>query len=129
MMGAGSACSTIYDCNVNLKTCGGNKKQGLAVKVDGSMNFNHQFIKTKAIGNRRDVVFTMNQLGGVSSSSFSSTHSYATSGGVHRKEPFLCYPYCISSGIQKTAQPLDIPQNINAVFETTGNIFSYYTFI
>lgn len=128
MMGAGSACSTLYDCNVNLKTCGGSKKQGLAVKVDGSMNFNHRFIKTKAIGNRRDVVFTMNQLGGVSSSSFSSSHSYATNGGVHRKEPFLCYPYCTSSGIQKTAKPLDIPQNINAVFETTGNIFSYYTF-
>lgn len=113
MMGAGSACSSLYDCNVNLKTCGGNKKQGLAVKVDGSIDFNNRFIKTKAFGKRRDVVFTMNQLGGVSSSSFSSSsHSYAIGGAVARKDPFLCYPYCTLYGIRSAAQPLVIPNLI-----------------
>jgi hypothetical protein len=109
-MGAGSACSSLYNCNVNLKTCGGNKKQGLAVQVGGSMDFNYRAIKIKAIGNNRDVVFTMNQLGGVSSSSFgSSSHSYAIGNGVAYKKPFLCYPYCNSTGLQTSALPLAIP--------------------
>lgn len=128
MMGAGSACSTLYDCNVNLKTCGGNKKQGLAVKVDGSMNFNHRFIKTKAIGNRRDVVFIMNQLGGVSSSSFgSSSHSYAIGGSVRRKDPFICSPYCTLNGIRTPAQPLEIPNLIETdpIIIPIFDIFKY----
>ena len=128
MMGAGSSCSTLYNCNVNLKTCGGNKKQGLAVQVDGSMNYNHRFIKTKAIGNRRDVVFTINQLGGVSSSSFSSSaHSHAIGNGIIYKDPFLCYPYCSLPGIQTPAQPLELPDTIETdpLIITQLNMFQY----
>lgn len=125
MMGAGSACSTLYNCNVNLKTCGGNKKQGLAIQVDGVTN--NRFIKIKGIGNRRDVVFTMNQLGGVSSSSFgSSAHSYAKRNGVAYQKPFLCYPYCVS-GIVTPAQPLELPNTLETepLMIPQLNVFSY----
>ena len=84
IMGAGTAGSTIYNTNVNLNTSGGSKKQGLPFSLDGVL-FNHKYIKTRATGNKRDVVFIMNQLGGVSSSSFSSsTHSYTHGDGLHK---------------------------------------------
>ena len=90
IMGAGIAGSTIYNTNVNLPICGGTKKQGLPWSLDGVVSFNRRHILIKAIGNKRDVVFTMNQLGGVSSSSFgSNAHSYAVGDGIHRKRPFV----------------------------------------
>ena len=89
IMGAGTAGSTIYNTNVNLNIAGGTKKQGLPFSIDGN-HWNHKFIKIKAVGNKRDVIYTMNQLGGVSSSSFaSSSHSYAVGDGIHSKAPFV----------------------------------------
>jgi hypothetical protein len=94
IMGAGIAGSTIYNTNVNLPICGGTKKQGLPWSLDGVVSFNRRHILIKAVGNKRDVVFTMNQLGGVSSSSFgSNAHSYAVGDGIHPKPPFVCKPY------------------------------------
>jgi len=83
MMVAGLASSSLYKTNPNLNTSGGSKKQGLPT-FDGLIA-NRTFVVTKAEGRTRNVVFTMNQLGGVSSSSFSSsTHVYAVGGGVHK---------------------------------------------
>jgi len=64
VIGACSAGSTIYHCNVNLNTAGGNKKQGLPFLLD-RRTFQHRAVKIKATGNKRDYIFTMNQLGGV----------------------------------------------------------------
>jgi hypothetical protein len=126
MMGAGNAGSSLYNSNVNLKTCGGNKKQGLP-PLDGVMNFAHRKIKINAIGNRRDVIFSMNQLGGVSSSAFSSSaHSNASGDGFQQIMPFICAPYCIQSKLNTPAVPLDIPNNIEAVLTIPhNNIFTY----
>jgi hypothetical protein len=89
IMGAGTAGSTIYNTNVNLNIAGGTKKQGLPFSLDGE-RFNHKSIKIKAVGNKRDVIYTMNQIGGVSSSSFaSSAHSSATGDGIHTQAPFV----------------------------------------
>ena len=94
IMGAGIAGSTIYNTNVNLPICGGTKKQGLPWSLDGIVSFNRRHILIKAVGNKRDVVFTINQLGGVSSSSFgSNAHSYAVGDGIRQKPPFVCKPY------------------------------------
>lgn len=94
IMGAGIAGSTIYNTNVNLQICGGTKKQGLPWSLDGIVSFNHRHILIKAVGNKRDVVYTMNQLGGVSSSSFgSNAHSYAVGDGIRNMPPFVCTPY------------------------------------
>jgi hypothetical protein len=96
IMGAGIAGSTIYNTNVNLQICGGTKKQGLPWSLDGVVSFNRRHILIKAVGNKRDVVFTMNQLGGVSSSSFgSSSNSYAVGDGIRNIRPFVCKPYKI----------------------------------
>lgn len=96
IMGAGSAGSLIYNTNVNLPICGGTKKQGLPWSLDGVL-FNRRHILIKAIGNKRDVIFTMNQLGGVSSSSFgSSKNSSAVGDGIHYKHPFVCKTYKLS---------------------------------
>ena len=94
IMGAGIAGSTIYNTNVNLQICGGTKKQGLPWSLDGIVSFNRRHILIKAVGNKRDVVYTMNQLGGVSSSSFgSSKNSYAVGDGIRNMPPFVCTPY------------------------------------
>lgn len=89
IIGAGNAGSTVYSCNVNLNTAGGNKKQGLPWSVDTQI-INYPVIATRAIGNKRNVIFTMNQLGGVSSSSFrSSVHGYAGGDGIHNKASYV----------------------------------------
>jgi hypothetical protein len=126
MMGAGNAGCSLYNSNVNLKTCGGNKKQGLP-PLDGVMNFAHRKIKINAIGNRRDVIFSMNQLGGVSSSAFSSSaHSNASGDGFQQIMPFICAPYCNSIGLNTPAVPSVIPNNIQAVLTiSANNIFTY----
>lgn len=81
IIGAGCAGSTIYNCNVNLNTAGGNKKQGLPFSLDSPL-INHRVIK-HSVGNKRDVIFTMNQLGGV------GHVSEKTRGGVHNKRPYV----------------------------------------
>ena len=94
MMGAGNAGSSLYNSNVNLKTGGGNKKQGLPFSLDGIVSFNHKHVVINAVGNKRDIVYTMNQLGGVSSSSFgSSRNSYENGDGIHYDHPFVHDPY------------------------------------
>ncbi len=83
MMVAGLASSSLYKTNPNVNTSGGIKKQGLPA-FDGLIA-NRTFVVTKAEGRTRNVVFTLNQMGGVSSSSFSSSaHVYAVGGGVHK---------------------------------------------
>jgi hypothetical protein len=126
MMGAGSACSTLYGSNVNLKTCGGNKKQGLPFSLDTRVQNNYH-IKTKAVGHNRDVVFLMNQLGGVSSSTFSSSiHSYASGDGRSYMMPFICDPYCIQRPLNIIPKNPDIPPVVEATLYTKKlNIFSY----
>ena len=91
IMGAGSAGSLIYNTNVNLKTCGGNKKQGFPFSLDGE-RINHHTIQHDAVGTKRNVVFIVNQLGGVSSSSFSSSaHGHATGDSIRYQNPFVCF--------------------------------------
>lgn len=130
MMGAAHAGSTLYNSNINLKTCGGNKKQGLPFSISTGMDFVHRAIQINAIGNKRDVVFTINQLGGVSSSSFSSSsHSYTSGGGFKSAKPFICAPYCNSKGLNLSAVPSTDPLNIEAVipvpYSEENPIFSY----
>ena len=62
-MGAGTAGSTIHNCNVNLNTAGGSKKQGFPFTL-GSPTINRHAIK-KSIGLNRHVIYTINQLGGI----------------------------------------------------------------
>jgi hypothetical protein len=64
IMGAGSAGSTIYNANVNLNTAGGTKKQGLPFGVDGRsyQGQNRRVQLIKAVGDKRDWIFTTNQL-------------------------------------------------------------------
>jgi hypothetical protein len=64
VIGACSAGSTIYHCNVNLNTAGGNKKQGLPFQLD-RRTFQHRTVKRIATGDKRDYIFTMNQIGGI----------------------------------------------------------------
>jgi hypothetical protein len=80
-MGAGSAGSTLYSCNVNLNTAGGNKKQGLPFSLD-SPSINHRSIQT-SVGNKRNVIFTMNQIGGIGHT------AKITLDGVHNREPYV----------------------------------------
>ncbi len=81
IIGAGSAGSTIYNCNVNLNTAGGNKKQGLPFSLDSPL-INHRVIK-RSVGNKRDVIITMNQLGGV------GHVAKKTRGYVHTRQPYV----------------------------------------
>jgi len=71
MMGAGLASSSSYNTNVNLNAGGGDKKQGITSRV-GLDNWANIAVQTYSNGYGRNKVFTMNQLNGVSSSSFSS---------------------------------------------------------
>ena len=81
IMGAGSAGSTLYSCNVNLNTAGGNKKQGLPFSLD-SPSINNRSIQT-SVGNKRNVIFTMNQIGGIGHT------AKITLDGVHKREPYV----------------------------------------
>ena len=64
MMGAGRACSTLYKTNVNLPTGGGTKKQGLPFSLD-RRTFQDRAVKRRATGDKRDYIFTLNQIGGI----------------------------------------------------------------
>jgi len=76
-MGAGLASSTSYNTNVNINTGGGNKKQGITSRV-GLNNWSNLAVQTFSNGYGRNKLFKINQLGGVSSSSFSSSlNNYA----------------------------------------------------
>jgi hypothetical protein len=82
IIGAGTAGSTIYHCNVNLNTAGGTKKQGLPFSLD-TPTINKHVIRLKATGDKRHFIFTMNQLtGGVGHT------KYYRQDGIHPKEPY-----------------------------------------
>ena len=64
MMGAGNASATLYKCDPNIPTGGGNKKQGITSRV-GLDNWENREVQTQSNGLGRFKLFFMNQLGGV----------------------------------------------------------------
>ena len=65
MMGAGLAGSLAYKDNTNGNQGGGNKKQGLAPTTNKPVEFVLPAIQNRAYSENRNLVFCMNQLGGV----------------------------------------------------------------
>jgi hypothetical protein len=90
VIGACSAGSTIYNCNVNLNTAGGNKKQGLPFQLD-RRTFQHKTVKMKATGDKSDYIFTMNQIGGI------GRVKWYPRDGIRPREPYQ-YQLHISNG-------------------------------
>jgi hypothetical protein len=88
MFGAGLAGSSSYGVNPNLNTSGGDKKQGFAPLV-GLSSWSNRSILINANGQNKthNVVFCMNQLGGVGAakSQFGTATSAAKPDGVQRK--------------------------------------------
>lgn len=64
-MGAGLGGSTAKNVNVNVNTGGGNKKQGLSTTTNKRVQFVTPAIKNRSYGENRNVIFCVNQLGGV----------------------------------------------------------------
>tara|TARA_B100001093_G_C26567035_1_gene901266 strand:- start:423 stop:887 length:465 start_codon:yes stop_codon:yes gene_type:complete len=64
-MGAGLGGSTANNVNVNANTGGGNKKQGLSTTTNKRVQFVSNAIKNRSYGENRNVIFCMNQLGGI----------------------------------------------------------------
>ncbi len=64
MIGAGNASASVYNCNPNLNTFGGNKKQDIATRVGINPWTNREYIR-KANGQGKTKLFMMNQLSGV----------------------------------------------------------------
>lgn len=62
--GAGCSGASLYKCNANLKTGGGNKKQGITSRV-GLDNWDNREVQVKSNGIGRTKLISMNQLGGV----------------------------------------------------------------
>ena len=86
IIGAGSAGSTIYHCNVNLNTAGGTKKQGLPFLLNAP-TYNKRHVSIKAVGGNRNTIFNMNQLtGGVG---YTTRHP---NDGVHQEGSFTYVP-------------------------------------
>lgn len=116
VIGACSAGSTIYNCNVNLNTAGGNKKQGLPFQLD-RRTFQHRAVKIKATGNRRDYIFTMNQIGGI------GRVEWYPRDGIRPREPYqygLQNKQTTISNETNTVLSCDADSNAN-----TPNTFSY----
>jgi hypothetical protein len=74
MLGAGNACSSLYKCDPNIPTGGGNKKQGITSTI-GTQRYRE--IQTYSNGRGRFKLFFVNQLGGVGAG-----HTMFKSGGV-----------------------------------------------
>ena len=81
IIGAGSAGSTVYNCNVNLNTAGGSKKQGSPFSLDSARATRP--VMKYAQGPNRNVIFTLNQLG---NKGRLGRHSFAD--GVHPRAPY-----------------------------------------
>lgn len=121
MMGAGLAGSSLYKTNANLKTSGGSKKQGLPA-MDGLIA-NRTHAVTKAEGHTRNVVFTLNQMGGVSSSSFSSSaHAYAVRGGVHKPAATKKFETSQVAGLADVTKMAFAPDGRLFVLQKTGQV-------
>jgi len=71
--------------NVNLNTAGGNKKQGLPLGVGHYSYEQYRKIKTKAMGDKREFIFTLRQLSGVGRH---KTPFIAGADGIHAREPY-----------------------------------------
>ncbi len=85
IIGAGSAGSTIYHCNVNLNTAGGTKKQGFSYLLNAP-TYNKRRVALKAVGSNRNTIFNMNQLtGGVG-------HKLFRKDGIHEMGSFTYVP-------------------------------------
>ena len=82
IIGAGIAGSTIYHCDVNLNTAGGPKKQGLPFSPNESVS-TYRAIRIKATGDKRNVIFTINQVGGIGHT------TTVTRGGLRPKAPYV----------------------------------------
>ena len=82
IIGAGCAGSTIYHCYANLYSAGGTKKQGLPYSLTDPI-INHRPIKIRANGSNRNMIFTINQLGGVGHT------AVVTRGGLRPKAPYV----------------------------------------
>jgi hypothetical protein len=66
IMGAGLAGATRKGDGANVNQVQfGNKLQGLPPRTGKSVNFNLRAINNRAFGNKRNVIFCMNQLGGI----------------------------------------------------------------
>ena len=121
MMGAGLASSSLYKTNTNLNTSGGSKKQGLPA-FDGLIA-NRTLVVTKAEGRNRNVVFTLNQMGGVSSSSFSSSaHVYAVGGGVHKPPKAKQFKTSLVAGLADVTKMAFAPDGRLFVLQKTGQV-------
>jgi hypothetical protein len=81
IIGAGSAGSTVYNCNVNLNTAGGTKKQGSPFSLDSARATRP--VMKHAQGPNKNVIFTLNQLG---NKGRLGRHSYAD--GAHKRAPY-----------------------------------------
>ena len=65
MMGAGLAGSSAYRTRTHGDQGGGNKLQGLPPTTNKSVQYVLRNIQNKAYGESRNVVFCMNQIGGI----------------------------------------------------------------
>ena len=81
IIGAGCAGSTVYNCNANLNTAGGSKKQGSPFSLDSARATRP--VMKYAQGPNRNVIFTLNQLG---NKGRLGRPSYAD--GVHPRAPY-----------------------------------------
>jgi len=97
IIGAGSAGSTNYHCNVNLDTAGGTKKQGFPFLLNGT-TYNKRHIGIKAVGNKRDYIFIMNQLGGIG-------HKWYPQDSIHGKSYLYVSPVFPSRHLVPTTPP------------------------
>lgn len=82
IIGAGSAGSLAYNTNVNLNTAGGTKKQGFPFTL-GSSRYNLHQVKIHATGASKNVIFTLNQVGGANRTNHFQGY------GVHRRAPYV----------------------------------------
>ena len=116
VIGACSAGSTIYGCNVNLNTAGGNKKQGLPFQLD-RRTFQDRAVKRIATGDKRDYIFTLNQIGGI------GRVGWYPRDGIRPRAP---YKYGYKEKIPTYATSEIDPENTNAnVFVYTIDDISY----
>ena len=85
IIGAGNAGSLGYNANVNLNTAGGTKKQGFPSITGYRPREIDNIVKTKATGDKRDFIFSMNQIGGIGR----GISPYNPSAdGIYKREPY-----------------------------------------
>jgi hypothetical protein len=131
MMGAGYASSTLYKSNPNVKTGGGNKKQGITSRV-GLNNWENREIQTQSNGIGRFKLVCMNQLGGIGPGHSMFGGRWNRTDGVHCPNTLpdaSCLVFTesatgIKSGIDgnKIVLPSSIPYNVQNVTKMIVNV-------